>query len=269
MSDYGDYNEHRTKKQRVSTGKVIAGAVGLGLAGIGGLLASRYHVCKPEQIMVRTGAFIDNMAVSKRGIQWPFQKVSMITLAPSTQSFDLHNMSKEKVEFRLPISITTRPIHPDEDIEGFKNYARFLNDVPYEDFVDTLKGIVEGEMRVHTATMTIEDMFSNKESFQKYVVDKISVDLNSLGVKILNANIKEMSDFDNNNKFFEYRKKRAIEMANYDSQKDVAFAQKEGEIGIKKHETERRIRKAELEKESQVAENVRDGEIAQSTAKLG
>ena len=49
-------------------------------------------------------------------------------------------------------------------------------------------------------------MFTQKDIFRETVVNKIETDLKKLGMRIFNANIKEMTDYDENNKFFEYRK---------------------------------------------------------------
>jgi flotillin len=210
----------------LSFGKVAGFVAASAVIGTGALFATRFRVCSPEQMMIRTGLGIKDMMISKKGIQFPFQRYFMVNMAPTTFSFDLHNMSSEKVEFKLPVTFTTTPFHPDENLEEFKLFARRMNDVSPEEFRDTLGAMIEGEMRVHTATMTVEEMFSNREVFQERVVAKIAVDLEKLGIKILNANIKEMSDYDINNKFFEYRKQRAIESANYEAKKDVEEARK-------------------------------------------
>jgi len=250
-----------TKEMIIGTSSIVV------MSGLG-IMATRFHVCKPEQIMVRTGMGIKNLKISKKGFQWPFQNVSMISMTPTTHVYDLHNMSKERVEFNLPIVFTTAPEHPDYDYDSFVRYALTLNDMSEDEFKNTLAGIIEGEVRIHTATLTIDEMFSNKEQFQSKVTEKISTDLAKLGVRIINANIREMSDYDEKNKFFEYRRQRAVETANFEAQRDVAHAQKEGEIGIKTHETERRITIAKLDNEAVVQENIRQGEIAKSKAVL-
>ena len=256
------YTQFIKSEQSLSIGQQIGIGLGFGVASVLGLMAMKFKVCKPEQVMVRTGIGIKDMIISKKGMEWPFQKAFMISMVPRTHSFNLHNMSKEKVEFKLPVTFTTAPVHPTDDHEGFKRYARFMNDVTPQEFQETLGGMIEGEMRVHTATMTIEEMFSSKEVFQESVVEKIGLDLNKIGIRILNANVKEMSDFDDENKFFIYRKQRAIQTA-------VAEAQKKGEVGMKGQETERRIEVAKLDKNSTVAENERKAEIAHSQAQLG
>lgn len=117
---------------------------------------------------------------------------------------------------------TVGPIDPRDDMEHFKNYARMMQGMTAEEVRHTISGMIEGETRGLTASMTIEEMFSNKEIFRTRVVDKISEDLKKIGMRIFNANIKEMSDYDEHNKYFEYRKKRAIETANYEAQVAVS-----------------------------------------------
>ena len=128
--------------------------------------------------------------------------------------------------------------------------------------------MVEGETRGLTAKMTIEEMFSGKDTFKEKVVDKIDSDLNQLGMQVINANIKEMADYDSHNKYFEYRKKRAIETANYEAQVEVSLAEKNGKIGVAKNIGHTRIATAEIERDAKVKENEREKTIAQSNAEL-
>ncbi len=244
------------------------GVVILGVAGIAGFAATRYKVCRPEEIMVKTGAMIKDIHVTKHGIIWPFQKVSVISMVPKTFNFDLHNMSKEKVEFKLPVTFTTAPIHPDQDSKGFERYSKFMNGVSYDEFTKTLGGMIEGEVRVLTASMTIEELFSNKDKFNKDVVERIGKDLDTIGIRILNANIREMGDYNESNKFFEFRKQRAIQTANYDAQRDVAEAQKSGEVGMKEQDFLKRVEIAKFDREAIVSENTQKIETTNSEALL-
>lgn len=177
---------------------------------------------------------------------------------PSTYNFNLHNMSREKVEFNLPVVFTISPANPLEDEEGFKRYAQMLHDLEPREVENIVRGVVEGEARGLTAIMTVEEMFNSKEKFKSQVVNKIEVDLKKLGLRILNANIKEMSDYDEHNKYFAYRKQRAIESANYEAQVEVAEAKKHGEIELKHREKDTRVNCARLDTEATVAENERE-----------
>mmetsp|Transcript_11217 Transcript_11217/g.19175 ORF Transcript_11217/g.19175 Transcript_11217/m.19175 type:complete len:466 (-) Transcript_11217:57-1454(-) len=260
--------EYRKEPEPIN---IVGTALGFGAAvivGAGLFLATRYKVSKPEQFLVRTGLGIKDMSISRTGIVFPFQDYSFISMHPATYQFNLHNMSREKVEFNLPVVFTISPAHPLEDPEAFKRYAQMMNDLPPEDVEQIVRGVVEGETRGLTANLTVEEMFNSKEKFKSEVVNKIEIDLQKLGLRVLNANIKEMSDYDEHNKYFTYRKQRAIESANYDAQVEVAEARKTGEIGLKQKEKDSRVKIAQLDTEAIVSENERAAEIAQSNAQL-
>jgi flotillin len=237
-------------------------------AGVLGLMLARFRVAKPDQFLVRTGIGIKDMLVSKKGIQFPFQKAQFVNMKPITHEFNLHNMSKEKVEFSLPVVVTLGPISPYEDGDSFKNYARRMTGMEELEIRETISGMVEGETRGLTAKMTIEEMFAGKDIFKEKVVDKIDNDLRKLGLKIYNANIKEMADFDANNKYFEYRKKRAIETANYEAQVEVSKAKRDGDIGVARNVGDTRVATAEIERDATLKENEREKIILKSNAEV-
>lgn len=70
------------------------------------------------------------------------------------------------------------------------------------------------------------------------------------------------------NKYFEYRKQRAIEKANYQAQADVSEARRDGEIAVETNRRDTRIKKAQLEQEAKLAENENLKTIEVSNAQL-
>jgi len=229
---------------------------------------TRFRVSSPDEYLVRTGLGIKNLQLSKSCFVWPFQKVTRVNLNPRTYEFSLHNMSKEKVEFNLPVVFTIGPTSPTTDPEGFMEYAQKLNSLKPSEIEAIVKGVIEGETRGFTARMTVEELFNSKETFKAEVQTKIQEDLKTLGLTILNANIKEMSDYDTKNQYFAYRKQRAVETANYESQVEVARERKRGDIGMKEQEKETRINVAALEADATLSENERFAELAFSNATL-
>lgn len=250
--------------------KSVGAILGLGaVAGTGAFFLSRWRVAKPHQFLAKSGAFLrGRISFSRSTIQLPFQEIVCVNMHPKTYEFNLHNMSREKVEFKLPVVFTIGPISPEEDPELFLKYCNKINELSSEEIENTIRGMIEGEARTLTAKMSIEEMFSGKEMFRTEVVDKINSDLNNFGLNIYNANIKEMADYDANNKYFEYRKKRAIETANYEAQVDVAKAQQDGESKVSKEESVMRQNKALADREAEVIENQNRVEIANSIALL-
>lgn len=108
----------------LSLGQAIFGGVSLLAGGLGAFVSSRYHVANPNQYLVRTGLGIQNLSISKQAVQWPLQKIFRIDLRPKTFQFHLHNMSREKIEFQLPMSFIIGPFDPLENPSGFECYAR-------------------------------------------------------------------------------------------------------------------------------------------------
>ena len=143
-----------------------------------------YFVCDSWQYILKTGLFTGGTLVKKSTFKLPGQLVSFVNMHPITHEFAIHNMSKEKVEFRLPMVFTIAPIKPDEDFEGFMNYALKSHNTPSANIRDMIGGIIEGETRTFTADMTIEEMFSDKDTFKDKVVSKIEKDMRKIGLEI-------------------------------------------------------------------------------------
>lgn len=260
-------NNTENPQGKKSTSKFLKGVIG-SLVASGIFLLSRFKICKSNQYLVRTGLGIKDILVSKKGVQWPFQEAAMIDMNPTTHRFELHNMSKGKVEFKLPVVFTIGPEDPHISPELFQNYAKTMNNIDEYEIGKLIQGVIEGETRGLTSELTVEEIFTAKDEFREKVVKKIQEDLHKLGLKIYNANIQEMADFDDKNKYFEYRKKRAIETANYEAQKDVAKARRDGEIGVKEQERDTRIKIAEMDAEAKTKENLQQELIFNSNAKL-
>ena len=247
---------------------VAAGAAVGGALLAGGFLMSRYRVCSASQYMVRTGLGIKDMAVSRKGITWPFQRVYVYDMTPKSYRFQLHNMSREKVPFLLPTVFTIAPVQPDRDLELFKNYARTMTDIRHDELEKTIRSIIHGETRVLTAEMTIEEMFADKDRFKAMVQQKIARDLAQFGLAVNNCNIEEMDDLDSSTQYFGYLRKRAIEGANNTARVEVANARKMGDIGEAERHAETAQRIAQITAETKRVQNDRDGNIAESNKDL-
>lgn len=243
------------------------GVVGATVAASSALYAAgSYVACKPNQYLVRTGLGIPDVMVTKKGICWPFQSSMIVDVNPTTYLFRLHNMSRGKVEFELPVVMTIGPRLPEEDPDAFTRYCKLLQDMSPREIEHTIKGIIEGETRGLTAQLTVEEMFNGKDVFREKVIKKLEPDLAQLGVTIYNANIQEMRDYDANNKYFEYRKQRAIQIASNEARRDVAEAQKQGDIDVSERERDTRIVVAQNEKDAKVEEYARRKDILEAEA---
>ena len=55
-------------------------------------------------------------------------------------------------------------------------------------------GILEGHLRAIIVTMSIEELFQDRESFALSVREVASTDISKMGIQIMSVNIKELSD---------------------------------------------------------------------------
>lgn len=233
-------------------------------AAVVGFAAYRYKVAKPSEYLVRTGLLIDTVAVDKKAFQLPFQTAKFISVQPTNYKFDLQAMSKEKMEFILPGVYT---IGPKDDKEVLKRYATLMSNKNEAECTAIIKGIIEGETRVLTASLTLEEIFSGRDAFRDNVTTRIDKELAKIGFGIHNANIQEMSDHEGS-EYFQFLRQRARANAENDARMNIAEAQKEGDIAVKEREKDTRMKTREFEATAVTFENERNMEIARSTADL-
>jgi hypothetical protein len=146
-----------------SAGLVVAG----GAAAFAAFIMVRYKVSGPNEVLVRTGMFIEGIDIRKKAIQWPFQTCKILDLNPTNYKFTLHAMSKEKMEFNLPSVFTIGPNSVAED--GLLKYATNLLEQEHGAKDELIKGVIEGETRITAAALTIEEMFQDKAKFKSEV----------------------------------------------------------------------------------------------------
>ena len=243
--------------------KIGAAAV-IGI-GLGAAIFSRYKVARPSEFLIRTGLGIDGLSITKKGVHWPGQKAMFVNIAPHTFSVDISALSKERIPFLMP-SIWT--IGPKSDIQSLSRYTTLLMDKGDHGLGEIVKGIVQGETRVLTANMKLDDLFSNREGFKVDIEKKINEIVDVLGLKVYNANVAELSDLDDKNKYFEEQKLRSLQRVNQDARVAVASAIRDGDIGEKGEQAEGRMKVSELETQAVRVENTNTLGIEESRKNL-
>lgn len=228
---------------------------------------ARYRISNPDEYLVKTGMLIKDMKISKQSLQLPFQTYRYIKMQPINYSFDLNSMSQEKLEFVLPCVFT---IGPKDDIESIEKYARLLPTNKNDEIThiySIIQGIIEGETRALSASMTIEQIFSDRKTYKELLLKEIQDELDVFGLKIYNVNIKELQDTPGSEYFERVRQKKRSEAEN-NAKINIAEAKKVGDIGQKQREAETRQQLAMLEAETMLKENERKQEIEKSNAEL-
>jgi len=225
------------------------------------LAAFRFKVASPHEYLVKTGLGITDINLHKKCVVWPGQSHFYINLHPENYEFQLSALSIEKIPFILPGFFT---IGPKDDPESLIKFVRFLNG---KDIHQMILGILEGETRILSSTMTLEEIFNNRQSFKETIIKGVQEELNQFGLFIYNANIKEMRDGDKSNYFDNMMKKKESQTANM-AKVDVAEADKSGKVGEKEREAETRQRIAAFEAATIRQENDSRKDIQLSNSEL-
>jgi len=240
-----------------------------------------YHVAEPNAYLAITGAGVDSVLIKKKAFVFPFQKVSKFAITPFDFSMSLQAMTVEKLKFSLPAVFT---IGPDDTLEALTKYAVLLTGgddgvTPKassgavavgegRDHVqDIVKGIIEGETRSIVSTMTMEELFKERRIFRDKVIKNVQSELDQFGLRIYNANVKELQDTPGS-EYFSYLSRKAHEGASNQAKVDVADARMKGEIGEAERLGKTKQEIAKINAATAVLETERKAEKAQADAAL-
>ncbi|KAF0929485.1 hypothetical protein E2562_021581 [Oryza meyeriana var. granulata] len=260
---------------------------------------ARFVVAGASECLAITGWGIDDVKLAKKSWVWVGQQCKKFDISPENYEINVQAMSSEKLLFSLPIVFSIGPKikrHPGEDEaecdeEALLLYAKLIAPLHERSgqFINLVKGVIEGEARVLAASMTMEEIFQGTKVFQKQVFEQVQLDLDKFGLFIYNANVKQLVDVPGH-EYFSYLGQKKQQQAENQAKVAEAEARMKGEIGAKEREgltlqnaakvdAETKVlsvrqqgvgRKEEtkVKAEVQVYENEREAEIAGAQAAL-
>ncbi len=246
------------------------------LAGFALMIATRYKRCPSNRILViygKTGAGQSSRPLHGGGaFVWPLiQSYDFLELDPLQIEIPLEGaLSSENIRVSVP-SVFTVAIGTDE--ETMNNAAVRLLGLDTPHIVKQAEDIIFGQLRQVIASMAIQEINRERDTFLGKVQTALEPELKKIGLVLINVNIRDIKD---ESGFIEaigrkaastainqaeidvaeQGKKGAIGVAEADREKSiqVANAEKVRDIGTKEAERERAVRLADLEKEKNVGE---------------
>ncbi len=223
------------------------------------LLVTRYKRCASDEILVVYGRIRGGKA--SRCIHggavmvWPLvQEYKKISLTPMTLSIPLDNaLSLQNIRINVPstftVGVSTNPLI-------MNNAAERLLHLPTKEIEAMAQEIILGQLRLTVASLTIEQINQDRDSFLELIRDNVGAELNKLGLYLINVNIIDITDESN---YIESIGKKAASGAVNKALVDVANAERDGAIGKAN---------ADREREVQVATNVAESQKGQKTAEV-
>ena len=232
-----------------------------------------YHVSDANSYLVVTGGGIHDVNIVKKAWVFPWQKASSISISPFDFEITLQAMTIEKLQFSLPAVFT---IGPDDEPAALKKYAMLLTGnsdgskkIPTgrNHVQDIVKGIIEGETRVIVSGLTMEEIFKERQIFKTKIIENVQSELDQFGLRIYNANVKELQDTPGS-EYFKFLSRKAHEGASNQAKVDVANARMIGEIGEAEKRGKTRQEISKIDAQTAVLETQRKSEKAQADAEL-
>lgn len=234
---------------------------------------SNIPICELSNCAVAvTGVGIEKVKISKKCLVMPFQKVTKISITPFDFGMSIQAMTSEKLQFELPAVFT---IGPEDKIDSLVKYAGLLTgnsdgQIPTDKRTvatgrnhvqEIVKGIIEGEARSIVSNMTMEELFSNRRRFKAQVIEYVQHELDQFGLRVYNANVKELQDY-GDSQYFSSLAMKAREGAVRQAQVDVAQARMMGQVGEAEREGETKQKIAVINAQTAVGETKRKVEKA-------
>ena len=248
------------------TGPMIAGLVVAVLVLMSIVLAwaSRMKKCPSDRIMViygKTGGKrIANCIHGGAAFVIPVvQDYGYLSLRPMAIDIDLKNaLCKQNIRISVP-SIFTIGISTDPNI--MMNAAERLFGQPPDSIRDLSRDIIFGQLRLVIASMTIEEINTDRETFLRNAEQNVTAELNKVGLQLLNVNVTDITD---ESGYIEAIGRRAAAQAINQARIDVAEEERKGHTGEAEAKRTQRIAVAKAEAEAVSGEALaeRDKRIA-------
>lgn len=214
-------------------------------------LVSRYKRCPSDKILViygKTGGTSARCVHGGGAFIWPvIQDYAFLDLKPLSIEANLVNaLSRQNIRVDVPcrftIAISTEP-------ESMNTAAERLLGLTSEQIQELAKDILFGQLRLVIATMTIEEINSDRDKFLDNISKNVDSELKKIGLKLINVNVTDIKD---ESGYIEALGKEAAAKAINEAKVSVAEQEKIGETGKAM---------ADREKDTQIAETHRDRDV--------
>ncbi len=230
-------------------------------------LISRYKRCPSDKILViygRTGGASAKCVHGGGAFIWPvIQDYAYLDLKPISIEANLTNaLSRQNIRVDVPcrftIAISTEP-------DSMNNAAERLLGLTPEQIQELSKDILFGQLRLVIATMTIEEINSDRDKFLDNISKNVDAELKKIGLKLINVNVTDIRD---ESGYIEALGKEAAAKAVNEAIISVAEQVKIGETGkaLADRERETQIAETHRDRDVKIANTQKDREVSIASA---
>ena len=194
-------------------------------------LVRLYKRCPSNKILViygKTGRGAARCVHGGAAMVWPvIQACQYLDLEPFVVPVDLKAaLSQENIRVAVPTTVTTAISNEPGIME---NAAIRLLGLTRQQIASQAQDIIIGQMRAVIATMKIEEINRDRQAFMKKVNEAVSVELEKIGLTVINVNIKDIED---ESGYIQAIGRRAASEAINQADIDVAEQERRGKTGV-------------------------------------
>ena len=225
----------------------------------------RYRRCPSDKILVVYGKTGGGSAKCIHGggkFVWPIiQDYAYLSLTPISIDANLTNaLSKQNIRVDVPCRFT---VGISTENDSMNNAAERLLGLSANEIQELARDILFGQLRLVIATMSIEEINSDRDKFLEAISKNVEVELKKIGLRLINVNVTDIKD---ESGYIEALGKEAAAKAINEAKVSVAEQDKFGEIGKAEAVRDTRIRTSEANAVAVQGENTAQIEIANSNA---
>jgi flotillin len=250
----------------------IGGMIGLAilaiLFSIFLLFVNRYKRCPANKVLVISGSVRGGGAarcISGGGhFVWPiFQEYDYLSAEPLQIDIPLKDaLSFENIRVNVP-SVFTVAIGTEPQVR--QNAAIRLLKLDQNQIRRQAQDIIFGQLRQVIASMRIEEINRDRDSFLHNIQESVEPELKKIGLVLLNVNITDIGD---ESGYIEAIGQKAASQAIQQARGDVAEQEKLGEIRVAQAERDREVEVANAQKEREIGMRTAAREQAVRVAEL-
>ncbi|WP_301287905.1 flotillin family protein [Paenibacillus sp. MSJ-34] len=237
---------------------VVGVIVVLGLA-----FWARYKTVGPDAAMIVTGSFLGskNIATDDSGRKIKIVRGGGAFIWPIFQRSQFLSLLSHKLDVSTPEVYTEQGVPVIADgvaiikvggsVEDVATAAEQFMGKPIESLKSEAQEVLEGHLRAILGSMTVEEVYRNRDKFAQEVQGVAARDLKKMGLQIVSFTIKDVRD-----------KQGYLDAL---GKPRIAAVKRDAEIAEAEAMRDARIQKAKAEEEGQKAELLRDTNIAEAS----
>ncbi|MDC3414411.1 flotillin family protein [Terrihalobacillus insolitus] len=247
---------------------IVIGIVVVLLLALIGVFVSKYRTAGPDEALIVTGSYLGskNVNVDESGNRIKIVRGGGTFILPVFQQAEPLSLLSSKLDVQTPEVYTEQGVPVMADGTAIIKIGGSINEIATaaeqflgktkEDRENEAREVLEGHLRSILGSMTVEEIYKNREKFSQEVQRVASQDLAKMGLIIVSFTIKDVRD---KNGYLESLGKPRIAQVKRDA--DIATADAEKETRIKRAEANKDAKKSELERETEIAESEKTNQM--------